>query len=75
MNRKELNMSKNINNNQTVDEKKGKRTGLTILGCACDRGTSYSASGCASTDIWLSYISFGHRPYRKYFQRMAAWYI
>ena len=32
MNRKELNMSKNINNNQTVDEKKGKRTGLTILG-------------------------------------------
>ena len=25
MNRKELNMSKNINNNQTVDEKKGKR--------------------------------------------------
>lgn len=36
--------------------------------CACDRGTSYSASGCASTDIWLSYISFGHRPYRKYFK-------
>ena len=32
MNRKELNMSKNTNNNQTVDEKKGKRTGLTILG-------------------------------------------
>lgn len=29
---KELNMSKNTNNNQTVDEKKGKRTGLTILG-------------------------------------------
>ena len=25
-------MSKNTNNNQTVDEKKGKRTGLTILG-------------------------------------------
>lgn len=25
MNRKELNMSKNTNNNQTVDEKKGKR--------------------------------------------------
>ena len=24
-------MSKNTNNNQTVDEKKGKRTGLTIL--------------------------------------------
>ena len=33
MNRKELNMSKKANNNnQTVDEKKGKRTGLTILG-------------------------------------------
>ena len=32
MNRKELNMSKNNNNNQTVDEKKGKRIGLTILG-------------------------------------------
>ena len=30
MNRKELNMSKKANNNnQTVDEKKGKRTGLT----------------------------------------------
>ena len=27
-------MSKNTNNNQTVDEKKGKRTGLTILGYA-----------------------------------------
>ena len=25
-------MSKNTNNNQTVDEKKGKRTGHTILG-------------------------------------------
>ena len=34
MNRKELNMSKNNNNNQTVDEKKGKRIGLTILGYA-----------------------------------------
>lgn len=32
MNRKELNMSKNTNNNQKVDEKKGKRIGLTILG-------------------------------------------
>ena len=37
MNRKELNMSKKTNNNnQTVDEKKGKRTGLTILGYVVD---------------------------------------
>ena len=32
MNRKELNMSKNTNTNQTVNEQKGKRIGLTILG-------------------------------------------
>ena len=68
MNRKELNMSKNINNNQTVDEKKGKRTGLTILGYVLVIVALLIVLPVVLTDIWLSYISFGHRPYRKYFK-------
>ena len=69
MNRKELNMSKNTNNNQTVDEKKGKRTGLTILGYVLVIVALLTVLPVVhSTDIWLSYISFGHRPYRKYFK-------
>ena len=65
MNRKELNMSKNTNNNQTVDEKKGKRTGLTILGYVLVIVALLTVLPVVLLPIF-SYISFGHRSHRKY---------
>lgn len=69
MNRKELNMSKNTNNNQTVDEKKGKRTGLTILGYVLVIVALLTVLPVVLPPIfgYHTYL-FGHRPYRKYFK-------
>ena len=69
-------MSKNTNNNQTVDEKKGKRTGLTILGYVLVIVALLIVLPVVLPPIfWLSYISFRAQTIQEIFQRTVVWYI